>query len=224
MAAPTLSYYACTLDEMAPTMGRFWSGVGIHRYTLCRQDYGGPVGFRMAMEHPEARSAIIIQNANAYEEGLGEKWKNIAQYWNDPTGHPEQLDAFISHEGARQRHLGNSPHIERYAPDTWEDEYAMLSRPGSRDIQAALFFDYQNNVKSYPLWQEWMRRHQPPALILWGKYDPSFIVPGAEAYTRDLPQAKLHILEAGHFALDEATEEIAVLTLEFLNTTLKKQE
>ncbi|MCJ2048469.1 alpha/beta fold hydrolase, partial [Methylobacterium sp. J-070] len=154
--------------------------------------------------------------ANAYAEGLGAKWQGIAQYWADPAAHPEQVDAFTSLEAAKQRHLGTSPNPERYNPDTWADEYAILSRPGERDIQAALLYDYRTNVASYPAWQAWMRAHPLPTLVLWGRFDPSFIVPGAEAYLRDLPEAELHILDAGHFALDEATDEIAWLTRNFL--------
>lgn len=180
------------------------------------QDYGGPVGFRMALAHPERVSALIVQNANAYVEGLGPKWQGIAQYWADPAAHPEQDDAFTSLEGATQRHFGTSPNSERYNPDTWTDEYAILVRPGEREIQAALLYDYRTNVASYPAWQAWMRGHPLPTLVLWGRYDPFFIVPGAEAYLRDTPKAELHIVEAGHLALDEAADDIARLTRDFL--------
>lgn len=214
--APSPAQYTYTFDNLAATMDGLVGHLGIARYTLFLQDYGGPVGFRMAMAHPERVSALIVQNANAYAEGLGPKWQGIARYWADPTAHPEQVDAFTSLEGARQRHLGTSPHPERYNPDTWSDEYAILARPGEREIQAALLYDYRTNVASYPAWQAWMRRHPRPTLVLWGRYDPSFIVPGAEAYRRDAPQAELHILEAGHFALDEATDAVARLTRAFL--------
>lgn len=159
---------------------------------------------------------MIIQNANAYEEGLGAKWAGIPKYWADPSGHPEQVEAFVGLEGTKQRHLGTSPHPERYNPDSWTDEFARLSRPGQREIQAALLYDYRNNVASYPRWQAWLRERKPPMLILWGRYDPSFIVPGAHAYKRDVPSAELHILDAGHFALDEKTVEVAQLTRAFM--------
>ncbi|MEC5319680.1 alpha/beta hydrolase [Brenneria populi subsp. brevivirga] len=219
--APNPDSYAYTFDHIADTMDLFLTELKIERYVLFMQDYGGPVGFRMAQLSPEKIAAIVVQNANAYREGLGEKWAKLALYWEDPDAHPEQLDAFMSREGARQRHLGNTPAPERYNPETWEEEYAMLTRPGARAIQAALFYDYQNNVKSYPHWQAWMRQRQPRVLILWGKYDPSFIVPGAEAYKRDLPDAELHLLNAGHFALDEANEEVAQLTLDFLGRVFR---
>lgn len=214
--APSPAQYTYTFDNLTTTMEGLVAHLGIERYTLFMQDYGGPVGFRMAMAHPERVSALIIQNANAYAEGLGAKWQGIAQYWADPAAHPEQVDAFTSLEGAKQRHLGTSPNRERYNPDTWTDEYAVLARPGEQEIQAALLYDYRTNVASYPAWQAWMRSHSLPTLVLWGRYDPSFIVPGAEAYLRDMPKAELHILDAGHFALDEATDEIARLAHDFL--------
>ncbi|QDY44339.1 alpha/beta fold hydrolase [Candidatus Pantoea soli] len=215
--APPPGKYTYTFDSLAGTMSQFLKEIGVKKYVLFMQDYGGPVGFRMAMSRPENVQAIIIQNANAYQEGLGKKWTDIARYWQDRSSHPEQLRAFTSLEGARQRHLGNSPSPEHYNPEEWLQEYDMLSRPGQQAIQASLLYDYRNNVKSYPLWQKWMREHRPKALVLWGRYDPSFIVPGAEAYRRDLPDAQIHILDAGHFALDEATGKVAALTLAFLN-------
>lgn len=214
--APPLGSYDYTFDHLARSIAGLLDRLAVKRYVLFMQDYGGPVGFRIAMARPSAVRAIIVQNANAYDEGLGEKWGGIARYWSAPNDHQDQVDAFVSFEGARQRHLGMSPNTDRYDPDSWTDEFAFLSRPGEREIQAALLYDYRNNVASYPQWQAWMRRHQPPALILWGRYDPSFIVPGAEAYRRDLPEAELHILDAGHFALDEKRDEIAKLTLDFL--------
>ncbi|WP_202900681.1 alpha/beta fold hydrolase [Sphingomonas phyllosphaerae] len=123
---------------------------------------------------------------------------------------------FVGFEGTRQRQLGTSPNPERYNPDSWEDEFAWLSKPGQREIQAKLLYDYRTNVASYPRWQAWLREHQPKMLVLWGRYDPSFIVPGAQAYQRDVPGAELHILNAGHFALDENTEEVAELTRNFM--------
>ena len=218
--APPPSRYAYTFDHLAQTMEGLVERLGIERHALFLQDYGGPVGFRMAMARPDRVSAIVIQNANAYEEGLGAKWKGFGQYWTDPAAHPEVVDAFTSFEAAKQRHIGDSPNADRFNPDTWADEYAILSRPGEREIQAALLLDYRTNVASYPAWQAWLRAHQPPVLVLWGRYDPSFIVPGAESYRRDVPTAELHILDAGHFALDEATDEVARLTREFLDRHL----
>jgi pimeloyl-ACP methyl ester carboxylesterase len=214
--APTPSHYRYTFDHLAATVGALLEQLRISRYVLFLQDYGGPVGFRMALAHPGRLAALVIQNANAYEEGLGAKWAGIAEYWKDPDGHPEQLDAFVSFEGTRYRHLANSPNPERYNPDTWTDEYQFLSRPGAREIQGRLLHDYQTNVASYPKWQAWLREYRPPTLVVWGRYDPSFIAAGAEAYRRDVPDAEIHLLDAGHFALDERLDEIATLTLAFL--------
>jgi pimeloyl-ACP methyl ester carboxylesterase len=214
--APSPAQYRYTFDHLAETTNQLLDQLKIDRYVLYMQDYGGPVGFRILLRHPDRVSAIIVQNANAYKEGLGTKWTGIAQYWADPKAHPEIFQAFSSLEGAKQRHIAGSPHPERYNPDTWTDEYAILSRPNEQEIQADLLYDYQTNVASYPEWQAWLRAHKPPTLVLWGKYDVSFIVPGAEAYKRDVPDAEVHILDAGHFALDEKVDEIARLMLDFL--------
>jgi pimeloyl-ACP methyl ester carboxylesterase len=218
--APSPTDYAYTFDKLAATIAGLLRALAIDRYVLFMQDYGGPVGFRLALRSAGKVRAIIVQNANAYVQGLGPKWTSIAHYWSDPSGHPEELDKFISLEAARQRHIGTSPNVERYDPDSWTDEAAMLSRPGQRGIQASLLYDYQTNVAAYPAWQGWLRRHQPPTLVLWGRYDPSFIVPGALAFRRDVPAAEVHLLEAGHFALDEAREAVSTLVLEFLGRKL----
>jgi pimeloyl-ACP methyl ester carboxylesterase len=215
--SPPPTRYNYTFDHLAKTVTALLEALHVDRYVLFMQDYGGPVGFRMAVDHPERVQAIIVQNANAYREGLGAKWAGIARYWENPAVHTKQLDAFMSFEGARQRHIGNSPHRERYDPDSWSDEFAFLSRPGQRKIQGALLFDYRSNVAAYPEWQAWLRLHRPPTLVMWGRYDPSFIVPGALAYRRDQPDAEVHILEAGHFALDEQTDEVARFTRRFVD-------
>lgn len=214
--APPPSRYRYTFDHLAETMGGLLEQLNIERYVLFMQDYGGPVGMRMALAHSHRVQGLIVQNANAYAEGLGPKWAGIAKYWADPSAHPEQLDAFMSLEGAKQRHLGNSPHPERYDPDLWTEEFALLSRPGQREIQGALLYDYRTNVAAYPAWQAWLRQHAPATLVMWGRYDPSFLVPGALAYARDVPDAKIHILDAGHFALDEQRDQVGQLTRDFL--------
>lgn len=218
--APPPSRYAYTFDHLAETTNALLEQLEIHHYALYLQDYGGPVGFRIMMAHPERARALVIQNANAYAEGLGLRWGGIATYWKDPAAHPEQVDAFMSLEGAKQRHIAGSPNPERYNPDSWTDEHAFLSRPGERAIQADLLYDYRTNIASYPAWQAWLRQHRPPTLVVWGRYDPSFIAPGAEAYKRDLPDAEIRLLDAGHFALDEKVDEIAQRMIDFL----EKQE
>lgn len=214
--APEPAAYAYTFDYLAKTIDDFLAAIEVKRYSLYLHDYGAPVGFRIMLAHPERLQALIIQNGNAYREGLGAKWAKIAEYWADPKAHPEVADAFLSFEATKQRHIAGTAHPERYNPDTWTDEYAHLSRPGQREIQAALLYDYRTNVASYPAWQAWLRQHKPATLVAWGANDPSFTAPGAEAFRRDLPEAEIHLLDAGHFALDEKTDEIARLILDFM--------
>jgi pimeloyl-ACP methyl ester carboxylesterase len=216
-SAPSPSSFEYTFDNLARVMNELTTRLGVAGYVLFMQDYGGPVGFRMALPHPERVRAIIVQNAVSHEQGLSPLWEARRKYWTDPAHELENLKAnFTSFEATRQRHIGSSPNPDRYDPDTWNDEYAFLSRPGQADIQATLFLDYRSNVASYPRWQKWLREVQPPALVIWGKYDPSFAVAGATAYKDDVPRAEIHILEAGHFALDEATDEVASLVRDFL--------
>lgn len=214
--APPPSNYTYTFDQLAKTIDAFLKRLKIDKYTLYLHDYGAPVCFRIMLMHPERLHALIIQNGNIYKDGLGAKWKKIAEYWADPETHPEVVNAFLSFEATEQRHTAGTSHPERYNPDTWTDEYAHLSKPGQREIQAALLYDYRTNVASYPKWQAWLRENRPPALVVWGANDPSFTAPGAQAFTRDLPDAEIHLLDAGHFALDEKTDEIARLILDFM--------
>jgi pimeloyl-ACP methyl ester carboxylesterase len=182
---PDSRKFSYTFDHIAGTMNHFTEAIGLSRYTLYMQDYGGPVGFRMALAHPDRIEALIVQNAVAHNEGLG-------------------------------RHVGSDPNVERYAPDLWTDEFAFLSQPGQVDIQSDLFYDYRTNVDSYPKWQEWMSERQPRLLVIWGKYDPSFDVSEPEAYRRDVPNAEIHVLDAGHFALDTKADEIAAFMGQFM--------
>ena len=216
-AAPDPRQFAYTFDHLAAVVGELTQGLGLERYVLFMQDYGGPVGFRLALAHPEKVEALIVQNAVAHEEGLGPLWAARRAYWADRAANEAKLKQNLtSFEATRQRHLGTSPHPERYDPDTWIDEFAFLSRPGQAEIQSDLFYDYRTNVASYPAWQAWLREHEPPTLVAWGKYDPSFTTAGATAYARDVPDAEIHLVDAGHFALDEATDEIAQLSRRFL--------
>ena len=215
--APPPSAYTYTFANLAKTTNGLLEQLKISNCTFYLHDYGGPVGFGIFLPHPERVAALIIQNANTYREGLGTKWAGIAQYWADPKAHPEVFDGFMSPAATEQRHTLGTSHPDRYNPDTWTDESAHLSKPGQREIQAALLYDYRTNVASYPAWQAWLREHAPPTLVVWGRNDPSFIAPGGDAYKRDLPHAEIHQLDAGHFALDEKNDEIAALILEFLD-------
>ena len=202
---------------------KFAETLNLERYTLFLHDYGGPVGMRMAVAHPEKVDAIIIQNAVSHEEGLSPLWAARRAFWQDRASQEAAFrKSFLSLDTTRNRHLGTSPHPERIDPDTWTDEFYFLNQPGQADIQTDLFFDYQNNLKAYPIWQKWLRDHQPPMLVLWGRYDPSFLVAGAEAYRKDVPTAEVHILDAGHFALDEQAGQVIGLTEPFMEKVIKR--
>lgn len=216
-AAPAPDAFAYTFDRLAEVMTRLTEALGLSRYSLFMQDYGGPVGFRMALGHPERLDALIVQNAVAHETGLGPLWAARRAFWADRASHEESLRRnLLSLEAARQRHLGSDPNVERYDPDLWTDEFAFLSRAGQAEIQTELFYDYRNNILAYPEWQAWLRATQPRLLVLWGRYDPSFDLSEPEAYREDVPGAEVHLLDAGHFALDTAADRIADLVRGFL--------
>jgi len=215
--APPATAFHYTFDHLAGIVDDFTQQLGLRSYVLYHQDYGGPIGMRLALAHPERVKAIIVQNAVAHEEGLGPAWDIRKAFWKDRAAYEDRvIPGFVSLEGAKARHVGSSPHPDRYDPETWQWEGAHLAQPGQRQIQSDLFYDYQTNVASYPSWQDWLKRHHPPLLVLWGKYDPSFALPGAQAYKRDVPDAEVHILDAGHFALDEKVDEAATLISRFL--------
>jgi pimeloyl-ACP methyl ester carboxylesterase len=217
--APSPAEFVYSFKRVAEVTGRFAQAVVLNRYVLFMQDYGGPVGFRMALAHPERVQAMIVQNAVAHEVGLGPLWQARRAYWTNRAANETTLRAnLMSLEATRQRHLGSSPHPERYDPDLWTDEFAFLSQPGQDQIQSDLFYDYRTNVASYPEWQAWLRHTQPHLLVLWGTYDPSFTIAGAEAYRSDVPNAQVHLLSAGHFAMDEAANQVAELTRNFLES------
>jgi pimeloyl-ACP methyl ester carboxylesterase len=218
---PDPKSFAYTFDHLADMMQRLVQALDLSRYTLLMQDYGGPVGFRMALAHPERIEALIVQNAVAHNEGLGSIWNVRRQFWADRAGNESALRAnLLSLSTTRTRHVGKDPNVELYDPDLWTDEFAFLSQPGQADIQSDLFYDYRTNVESYPRWQSWMRETQPRLLVLWGKHDPSFDLSEPEAYRRDVPAAQVHILDAGHFALDTAAAEVSELVRGFLDAAV----
>jgi len=221
-SAPSPDQFEYTFDHLADVMTRLVDKLQVLRYTLVMQDYGGPVGLRVALQRPEAIEALVVQNAVAHDEGLGPLWDTRKAFWKDRAAHEQALRAnLLSLAATKLRHVGHSPDPERYDPDSWTDEFAFLSRPGQIDIQTELFYDYRTNVERYPQWQEYLRKHQPPTLVLWGKTDPSFSVAGAHAYRNDVPNAEVHLLEGGHFVLDEACDEVALLMKRFLDAKLK---
>jgi pimeloyl-ACP methyl ester carboxylesterase len=216
--APPASQFQYTFDHLAQIVADFTQQLGLASYVLYQQDYGGPIGMRLAVAHPERVKAIIVQNAVSHEDGLGPAWDIRRAFWKDRSAYEDKvIPGFISLEGAKLRHVGSSPNPERYDPEAWEWEAAHLSQPGQRQIQSDLFFSYQTNVADYPSWQAWLRRYHPQLLVLWGKYDPSFAQAEAQAYQRDVPDAEVHVLEAGHFALDEKADEAATLIRGFLS-------
>jgi pimeloyl-ACP methyl ester carboxylesterase len=218
--APTPERFSYTFDRLAGCVDKFAEQLGLTRYALYLQDYGGPVGFRLAAARPERIIALIIQNAVAHLEGLSDAWDIRKAFWQDRAAHEEKLrQALLSLEVASKRHAGYVP--GRIDPDTWTDEFAFLTRPGMDRIQLDLMFDYRTNVASYPRWQAYLREHRPPTLVVWGKYDALFTVEGALAFGREVPDAEIHLLNAGHFALDEEADAIAELIRRFLQSRLR---
>lgn len=216
---PDPKKFAYTFDHLAGIVNHFTETLRLSHYTLYMQDYGGPVGFRMALAHPERIDALIVQDAVAHNEGLGENWKTRRAFWADRAANESALrQNLLSLQTTRTRHVGNDPNVERYDPDLWTDEFAFLNQPGQAEIQSDLFYDYRTNVDAYPKWQAWMREKQPRLLVIWGKYDLSFDLGEPERYRKDVPNAQVHVLDAGHFALDTAADEIATLVQGFVNT------
>jgi pimeloyl-ACP methyl ester carboxylesterase len=218
--APDPQRYSYTFDTLAAVIEEFVATLRLGRYTLYLQDYGGPVGLRLALAHPEQVRALIIQNAVMHEEGLTEGWNLRRAYWADRARHEAQVRAALaSVEAGIARHVGGRAHAEHFSPDLWMDEIAFLARPGMADIQLQLIYDYQSNLRAYPAWQAFLRQRRPPLLVLWGVHDPIFSVAGAQALRREQPDAELHLLEAGHFAINDCPQHIAQHVRRFLAHT-----
>lgn len=214
---PAERHYTYTFDALAKTITAFTEALQLKRYALYVFDYGAPTGLRVAMAHPERVTAIVSQNGNAYEEGLGDAWAPIRHYWSDPSpANREVVHQALSPEGLKSQYTEGVPHPERIKPEGYTLDAAMIARPGNMDIQLDLFLDYANNVKLYPAFQEYFRKSKPPLLAIWGKHDPFFIPPGAEAFRRDNPNATVQFLDTGHFALETHVEEVATAMRQFL--------
>jgi pimeloyl-ACP methyl ester carboxylesterase len=214
---PDPKQFDYTFDHIAAVMERFTEALGLSHYTLYMQDYGGPVGFRMALAHPERVQALIVQDAVAHNEGLGVNWITRRAFWADRPANEEKLRTnLLSLATTKTRHVGDDPNVDLYDPDLWNDEYAFLNSPGQAQIQSDLFYDYRTNVESYPKWQAWMQKTQPRLLVIWGKHDLSFDSGEPERYRADVPNAEVHVLDAGHFALDTKADEIADFVREFM--------
>jgi len=214
---PDPNTFAYTFDHIATVMTGFSKAMGLSRYTMYMQDYGGPVGFRMGLAHPEEVQALIVQDAVAHNEGLGANWAALRAFWADrPANEAELRTNLLSFAATKKRHVGDDPNVEQYDPDLWTDEYAFLNAPGQAQIQSDLFYDYRTNVAGYLKWQAWMQKTQPKLLVVWGKHDLSFDSGEPERYRKDVPKAEIHVLEAGHFALDTKADEIAALVRGFM--------
>lgn len=214
---PDPKQFDYTFDHISEVMNGFTEELGLSHYTLYMQDYGGPVGFRMALTHPERVQALIVQDAVAHNEGLGANWATRRAFWADRAANEEKLRAnLLSLVTTKTRHIGDDLDVELYDPDLWTDEYAFLTAPGQAQIQSDLFYDYWTNVESYSKWQAWMQKTHPKLLVLWGKHDLSFDLGEPERYRKDVPEAEVHILNAGHFALNTKADEIAGLVRQFM--------
>ena len=214
---PDAKQFAYTFDHIAAVMEDFTQALGLSRYSMYMQDYGGPVGFRMALAHPERVQALMVQDAVAHNEGLGKNWVTRRAFWADRAANEEAMRKnLLSMAATKTRHVGDDPNVELYDPDLWTDEYAFLNSPEQAQIQSDLFYDYRTNVDAYPKWQAWMQKTQPRLLVLWGKHDLSFDLGEPERYRKDVPNAEVHVLEAGHFALDTKADEMAAMVRGFM--------
>jgi pimeloyl-ACP methyl ester carboxylesterase len=214
---PDPKEFSYTFDHIAHVMEDFTQALGLSSYTLYMQDYGGPVGFRMALAHPERVQALVVQDAVAHNEGLGANWATRRAFWADRSTNEEKLRTnLLAFATTKTRHVGDDPNVDLYDPDLWSDEYAFLNAPGQAQIQSDLFYDYRTNVDNYPHWQAWMQEKQPRLLVIWGKHDLSFDPGEPERYRKDVPKAEVFVLDAGHFALDTKADEIAALVSQFM--------
>ena len=214
---PAIKDFDYTFDNMAKIVEGFLLKLNVQKYSIYLMDYGAPVGFRIASKYPEKVEALIIQNGNAYEEGLRDFWIPIKKYWNDYTvenGKP--LEGFHSPAGLKWQYTHGVQDTLAISPDNWNIDLQHLTRPENNEIQLAMFYDYRTNVPLYPKWQQYFRDYQPPTLIVWGKNDYIFPAEGAYPYKRDIKQVEFHLLDTGHFALEEKGEEIAIYIRNFL--------
>ncbi|MEM8872706.1 MAG: alpha/beta hydrolase [Planctomycetota bacterium] len=217
---PPPDRYEYTFDNLATTMNAFLEQRGIDRYVLGIHDYGAPIGFRIATRHPDRVAGLIVMNGNAYEEGIGvEGWGPVLDYWKGKT--PELEETITRNvfglEGLKWQYTHGTRNPDGILPDNWNLDYLKLSRPGQHDVQLALFYDYQNNVKLYPEWQAYLREQQPPVLVTWGVNDAFFPVQGAEGYQRDVDDIEVHLLDTGHFPLEEEAPFIIARARDFLS-------
>jgi pimeloyl-ACP methyl ester carboxylesterase len=215
---PEARNYRFSFDALARTIGAFTDALGLRRYAIYIFDYGAPTGLRLAMHHPERVTAIVSQNGNAYEEGLGDAWAPIRRYWSEPTAENRDVlrQNILTLEGTRWQYTFGVADPATVPPESYTLDAALLERPGNKEIQLDLFLDYASNVELYPKFQQYFRQSTPPLLAVWGKNDPFFIPAGAEAYRKDIPNAEVHFLNTGHFATETHVTEIAAAMKKFL--------
>ncbi len=219
---PSSSEYEYTFDNLALTMEVFLEQLDINKFSLYLMDYGAPVGYRIATKYPQRVQSLIIQNGNAYEEGLAEFWDPIRTYWQDKSqSNAAPLAEFITLEGVKWQYTHGTRNETSISPDNWHIDLVHLNRDGNAQIQLDLFYDYQNNVPHYPAWQSYFREYQPPALVVWGANDYIFPAQGAHPYKRDLKDLEFHLLDTGHFALEEDGQLISNYIRDFLNRKVK---
>lgn len=218
---PSVDEFDYTFDNLANVMERFVETVGLKSYMLYLMDYGAPIGFRIAARNPERVDGLIVQNGNAYEEGLREFWDPLRAYWADRSeANAEPLRGFLTLETTRWQYTHGVRDPEVISPDNWGHVQPLLDRPGNQEIQLALFYSYGSNPPLYPEWQEYLRAHQPPTLLVWGKNDYIFPEEGAHPYKRDLKSLEFHLLDTGHFALEEDGDFIAERIRAFLGEAI----
>ncbi len=216
-AMPTVDQFDYTFDRLADVIDGFTEKLGLKRYSLYVMDYGAPVGYRLAVKHPERVQALIVQNGNAYEEGLRQFWDPFRVYWKDRTDkNAAPLKGFLALAATRWQWTHGTRDAQAISPDTWIVDQYQQDRPGNKDIQLQLFYDYGSNPPLYPEWQAYFRKHQPPTLVVWGKNDQIFPAEGAHPYKRDLKTIEFHLLDTGHFALEEDGDFIAARIRAFL--------
>jgi pimeloyl-ACP methyl ester carboxylesterase len=216
--------FTYSFENLTKTIDAFTGAIGFDRFAIYVFDYGAPVGLRLALAHPDKIAAIISQNGNAYEEGLSQGWNPIQKYWQDPT--PENRAAlrdFLTPEATKGQYTYGVQDETLLAPESYTLDSALLARPGNDEIQLDLFLDYASNVALYPKFQEYFRTRRPALLAIWGKNDPFFVPPGAEAYKRDIPDAEVHFLDTGHFAIETHYGEIASAIRDFLGRKLAQK-
>jgi pimeloyl-ACP methyl ester carboxylesterase len=221
---PDRARFAYTFDRFGELVDGLLDQLGVRRYAMYVMDYGAPVGWRLALKHPERVTGLIVQNGNAYDEGLKEFWDPIKAYWSDGSdAHRRALYALVAPQTTKFQYTYGVADVSRIDPDNWVHDQALLDRPGNAEIQMDLFYDYRTNLPLYPAVQAYFRKHRPPTLLVWGKNDKIFPADGAHPYKRDLPDVEFHLIDTGHFALEDKADEMVPLIRDFLDRKVARK-